>query len=550
MQMQEDMERVERRISAVVCIALCVLGISVQIAATMLLTVFLRENAGYVYLFLQFLTIVCAVKVSNRPGSPSFRLAWMCLLSAFPVGGMILFLLWGGVNQAKSLSLKKILPTPPEPQQREKYEENLCLLRMRSPAWGRLAAYLQKRSCWLYRSTSARYFPDGAAFFDDLIRSLKLARRYIFLEYYILAEGQIWNRIFAALKERTAAGIGVYVIFDDFGNLFRFSGNSLRALQDAGIHVQMFNPVHHMIPRAYFNYRDHRKIAVIDGAVAYTGGINLADEYANLIERYGHWKDSGVRIDGEGAAGFTAIFLRMWKRLGRSLPHEDSYYAFHDGEQNSSRAGENSYDTSRAGEQNSDNISHAGENIPAESDGFCQPFSDGPMRRPDNPIEETYLQLISSAQRSLFLTTPYYAVEEAMQEALCIAADAGVDVRLCVPAIPDHKLVYLVAETYWGELLRHGVRIYKYTPGFLHAKSVVADCETALIGTTNMDYRTFQLHYECGVLLYHMPVVHDILRDFQQIMAQSTEYTMEEWENRSFPRRTAAALLKLGAIWL
>ncbi len=182
--------------------------------------------------------------------------------------------------------------------------------------------------------------------------------------------------------------------------------------------------------------------------------------------------------------------------------------------------------------------------------GYCQPFTDGPVNNPDNPIEETYIQLMASAKRFLYITTPYYAVEDSMQKALYIAADAGVDVRLLVPAVPDHKLTYLVAETYWGELLRHGVKIYKYTPGFLHAKSVMVDREVALIGSTNMDYRTFQLHYECGVLLYHMPVVEELLEDLDNIMGQSTRYTLEEWEKRPWYRRIFASLLRLGAIWL
>ena len=183
-------------------------------------------------------------------------------------------------------------------------------------------------------------------------------------------------------------------------------------------------------------------------------------------------------------------------------------------------------------------------------EGFCQPFEDGPLNNPDNPVEAVYLQLIASAKRMLYITTPYYAVEESIQEALCIAADAGVDVRLMIPAIPDKKLVYLVAETYWGDLLRHGVKIYKYTPGFVHAKSVMADREAALIGSTNMYYRSFQLHYEDAVMLYHMPVIEELLEDMDHIVEDSQLYTLEDWENRPWLRRMTASILKLGAIWL
>ena len=279
----------------------------------------------------------------------------------------------------------------------------------------------------------------------------------------------------------------------------------------------MFNPVHRYVNRIYFNYRDHRKIAVIDGYTAYTGGINIADEYANLIARYGHWKDSAVRIEGDGVWGFASQFIQMWKMIGRTLSNEDDYYR---------------------------------PRAEGAGAGFCQPFTDGPLNNPDNPIEETYLQMFSAANRMLYITTPYYAVEEYMQRALCTAADAGVDVRIMIPAVPDHKFTYLVAETYWGELLRHGVRIYKYSPGFIHAKSVLVDREAAMIGSTNMDYRTFQLHYECGVLLYHAPAVEELLEDMDKIMAESALYTLEEWDRRKWYRRAFASVLKLGAIWL
>ena len=511
-------ERVERRISAGTSISMCVLTVLLQIATTILLSSFLEEYASYAYALLELAGAAVAIRVYQRPGSPSYKLVWMCLLLVLPVAGLILFCLWGGARQAKSLSLKKVPPTVPRESERMASDSNLGRLRRQSPEWGRLGAYLYKREFLLYRNTDAKYFGDGEAFFQDLIEHIRRAETYVFLEYYILAEGEIWDEIFAALKERAAAGVEIHILFDDFGNLTRMSDATLQEIQAAGIEVQVFNPVHRYISRIYFNFRNHRKLTVIDGRFAYTGGINIADEYANRIERFGHWKDSGVRIEGEGAWGFARQFIQLWKMLGRPLPNEDDYYR-------------SRYEM-------------------PESPGYCQPFADGPLNNPDNPVEETYLQLIASAKKMLYITTPYYAVEESMQKALCIAADAGVDIRLMVPAKPDKKYAYLVAETYWGELLAHGVKIYKYTPGFLHAKSVLADREVALIGSTNMDYRTFQLHYECGALFYHMPVVEELLEDMDRIMEESARYTMEEWKARSFLRRFFSAVLRLFDIWL
>ena len=511
-------EHTERRISAVASLSMCALTVLAQIGTTFLLTYFLREKASYVYMLLQIAGAIVAIRVYQRPGSPSYKLVWMCVLLALPVAGMLLFLLWGGSRQAKSLSLRKIQPIPLRESWKMASEANLSRLHRQLPNWGRLATFLQKKGFPLYRNTKARYFGDGAEFFDDLIKKLEAAETYIFLEFFIVAEGEIWDRIFSVLKERAAAGVEVYMIFDDMGNLTRFSDATIQAIQRAGISLEVFNPVHRYVNRIYFNYRDHRKIAVIDGRIAYTGGINLADEYANLQERFGHWKDSAVRLEGEGVWGFAMEFMQMWKMLNRTFANEDEYY-------------------------------HSRYEAP-QTEGYCQPFTDGPLNNPENPIEATYLQLIDSAKRMLYITTPYYAVEESMQQSLCIAADAGVDVRLMVPAIPDKKYAYMVAETYWGELLEHGVKIYKYTPGFIHAKSVLVDREVALIGSTNMDYRTFQLHYECGALFYGMPVIEELLEDMDRIMEQSALYTMEEWKHRSFFRRTFASVLRLFDIWL
>ncbi len=512
-------ERTERRISAAASIAICVLTVLAQIGLTVYLAVFLREKATFVYLAMELLGAAAAIRVFLRYGSPSYKLAWMCLLLTLPVAGMILFYLWGGTHQAKNLSLRRVPAPDPGDRLERQSREDLASLRRRSPRWARLAAYLSGRGFLLYRDTAAEYFGDGAAFFDDLSAHLSRAERYIFLEYYILAEGQLWDRVFAILRERVAAGVEVYLIFDDFGNLTRFSDETLQAVQDAGIRVEVFNPVHRYVNKIYFNYRDHRKIAVVDGRYAWTGGINLADEYANLVVRFGHWKDSAIRVQGEGAWGFSSLFLQMWKMLGGALDHPDEWYRFQG---------------------------------PAEpSPGFCQPFTDGPLNNPDDPIEDTYLQLIASAQETLYLTTPYYAVEESIQKALCIAGDAGVDVRLLIPGIPDHhKITYMVAQTYFGELLSHGVKIYKYVPGFLHAKSVMVDREVALVGSTNMDYRTFQLHFECGVLMYHSPVVSDLLADLEDVIGKSVPYTMEDWTGRSLPCKMFSSIARLGAIWL
>ena len=510
-------QKTERRISAALRLVLVAVLLLAQIALVLVLNDLLRQRMAIAYTLLELVALAYVFRINSRPGGGSYKLGWTLLILTVPVVGLILYWLWNGDHPQKRLDLQK-LPRPRESDARQEHSRlQVEHLRREHPEWGRLAAYLDRQGFPLYTGTGAVYLPTGEAYLEDLLERMEQAEHFIFMEFYIMAEGQLWDRLMDIFRRKAGQGVEIKVLFDDFGSMMRMSEEAVEELRRIGAEVLIFNPVHHYVNRLYFNYRDHRKIAVIDGVHAYTGGINIADEYANLFVRFGHWKDTGVRIDGAGAWGFASQFIQMWKMIGRSLPNEDDYYR---------------------------------PRVEIEGTGWCQPFTDGPLNNPDNPIEDTYLQLIASAQKMLYITTPYYAVEESIQEALCIAADAGVDVRLMIPAIPDKKLVYLVAETYWGDLLRHGVKIYKYTPGFVHAKSVMADREAALIGSTNMDYRSFQLHYEDAVMLYHMPVIEELLEDMDHIVEDSQLYTLEDWENRPWLRRMTASILKLGAIWL
>ncbi len=288
-------------------------------------------------------------------------------------------------------------------------------------------------------------------------------------------------------------------------------------MRAAGVEIYIFNPVHRYVNRLYFNYRDHRKIACVDGDTAYTGGVNIADEYANHITRFGYWKDSGVRMDGEGAWGLTASFLEMLTFLGGKPHHERDYYRPHGD---------------------------------IRADGWCQPFTDGPQNNPDNPAEDVYLQLIANARRFLYITTPYFVPDETVLRALCIAGDGGVDVRLMLPGIPDKRYAFLIAESYFGELLEHGVKVYRYTPGFLHSKSIMVDREVAVIGSINMDYRSFQLHYEDAVLLYGSSAVEELLEDMDDIVEKSHAVTIEEWRQRRWLKRLLEPFLRIFAIWM
>ena len=507
----------ERRSSAAARITLVVALCLVNIGLLLFFAYYLHKHVTLIYLLLQVLGVVVAVRVQSKGGSPSYKLAWTIVILVLPAAGLIMYELWGGNTQRKR-SQRHPVPYPPHKDfERSRSVSYLEKMEDSFPTWVRTARHLSNHDFMLYKNTQATYLPSGEDYFADLITRLEKAEHFIFMEYFIVAEGKIWDRIFAILRERITQGVEVKIIFDDFGNIARMSGEMIDAMQECGIEVKIFNPVHQYVNRLYFNYRDHRKICCIDGDFAYTGGINLADEYANILRRFGHWRDSGVCLEGEGAWGLTRMFIHMWEWMGGELQNEYDYYRPHG---------------------------------PVKAEGWCQPFCDGPLNNPENPVEDLFLQAISTARHFVYITTPYLAIEESMVQDLCITADSGVDVRIFLPGIPDHWYTQVAAGAYYDVLLSHGVRIFHYTPGFLHSKLMVCDGEMAMVGSVNMDYRSFQLHYECGTVLYGMSAVEHVLREILACQEQCEEIHLPKWRRRNVFRRMAEAVLKIFTIWM
>ena len=514
--MKQVQRKTERRISAALRLVLVALLLLLQIAIVVALTQVLRQKAYIAYAVLEIVAVFCVARIYIRPGSSSYKPGWIILIMLVPVVGLILYFLWNGNQVKKKLALKTMRMPPELPEVQESSDRAQAELARRWPRWAKLTEYLRRQDLPLFANTEMTYFPTGEEYLEDLLARLEKAQKFIFLEYYIASKGQIWDRICKVLAERAADGVEVNLILDDFGSMMTMPPEEIQALRQKGIWVQMFNPVHHYVNRLYFNYRDHRKIAVIDGDVAYTGGANLADEYANLIVRFGYWKDCGLRLEGEGAWGFTRQFMHLWLRMGGEL--RDPWDAYR----------------------------------PCGGVGggdLCQPLVDGPDNNPVNTVEDTYQQLIGSANRYVWITTPYLAIDEPMIHTLSIAADSGVDVRLMLPGIPDHKFAYMVAQSYFGELLEHDVKIYTYTPGLLHAKSVVADGEVGFVGSVNMDYRSFQLHFECGAL-FSGSAVAAVQEDMNRTMEKSRQVTMESWKKRKWYVKILGAVLRPFAMWM
>ena len=510
-------QRTERRISAALRLVLVAVLLAAQLSLVFLLSLLLKQRAALAYTILEVLAFAYAVYIWTKPGTTSYKVGWIFLILFLPVVGLILYWLWNGGYQSKRLDLKK-LPLPQEPAYKlEESRLNIEKLRQLTPQWAGLASYLNSKGFSLYRNTRATYLQTGKIFLEDMLDAMERAERFIFLEYFIMAEGELWDRLTDILRRKSGQGVEIKLIFDDFGSMMRMPAEKVEALRRAGVEVIVFNPVHHYVNRLYFNYRDHRKITCIDGDIAYTGGANIADEYADIIQRFGCWKDCGVRLEGEGAWGLTREFILMWERLGGEMHSEHDYYR---------------------------PMHHA------QSDGFCQTVVDGPDNNPDATAEDVFLQMISRARQTVYITTPYLAIDESMIKALCLAGDSGVDVRLMMPGIPDHKFAYQVAQSYFPELTEHGVKIYTYTPGLIHGKTVMVDREAAFIGSVNMDFRSFQLHFECGEILYRMPAIESLLEDMDQILQQSELVTQERIKARPWYLRVAGDVLRLFAMWM
>ena len=390
----------------------------------------------------------------------------------------------------------------------------------------------------LYDHTKVTYYEVGEKKLDALCEDLEKAEKFIFLEYFIINDGEIWRRIKDILARKVQEHVEVRLLYDDFGCLYLNNIEFRQELAKLGIRFSVFAPLHKGSTRLTFNYRNHQKIAIIDGNIGYTGGINLSDEYANIIERFGHWKDTAIRLEGEGVWGLTMIFLQMWEaskeydnldykkytptlKLGSDIQTLDL---------TEDRVAEVLKDSEAAGQAEENKTT---EKIETFSDvGIVQPMADGPANNPNNPIWDTYMNMIGKAKDYIYFTTPYLVLEQEMVHELCRAAKNGVDVRIITPRQYDKWYVYMATVKNYGKLLAGGVKIYEYLPGFIHSKTVVSDDDCAVCGSINMDYRSFFLHYECGVFMSDVQAVMDIKTDITETMKKCEEITLDKWKHR------------------
>ncbi len=451
----------------------------------------LNEYSDWIAAVTALLTITVVLKLNAKHTNSAMKVPWIMLIMAFPVMGLSMYLLFellGDPGVGKGLrAVRRHL----QRDDGAMVEKNLQALSQQDPAAANRFRYLWKDSGYpLYTNTSVQYYPEAKEAFLAMKQALEQAEHFIFMEYFIVQNGDSFRELEQILIRKAKAGVEIRLLYDDFGSAAKVGRKFAARLQKEGIHCYAFNPAYPIL-NLFMNHRDHRKITVIDGKVGFTGGYNLSDEYFDLVRPYGHWKDTGLKLEGEAVRSLTSIFLELWYLQTREKTPADAYL----------------------------DICHR---VPAE--GFVQPFADNPLEE-KRVAENVYMNLIHQSNRSLYIMTPYLIITDEMTHALGLAAKRGVDVRIITPGIPDKKTVYAVTRSYYSGLARQGVRIFEYSPGFCHAKQCVSDGKTAVVGTSNLDYRSLYHHFENNVLMYGCEAVSAVAEDFERLFPQCREVT-------------------------
>ncbi len=480
-----------------------------QIGIIIFLAVYLMRYSIYAYFVLELVSVITVFTLVNN--AESYKLSWIIIILVLPVAGLFLYFMWGR-KRVNSRYFRRLRELDNQMMQSLKQDESVVHdLERQHPNKVQISRYLRKEGFPIYNNTKATYYKVGEDVLSAMLEDIKSAKKFVFMEYFIVSDGKVWSDILEELTKKAKEGVEIKLLFDDFGTL-RINTHAFREdIKNRGIHMCIFNPIHRDMARMSFNYRNHKKITVIDGNIAYTGGFNLADEYANYIQRFGHWKDSGVRLYGEGAYSFTCFFLDMW-RVGQETEICNEDYK---------------------------------PDVSVTESGYVQPFMGGPHRNPHNPTEGVYTRMINKARDYIYITTPYLVLDQSMRDDLTSAAQSGVDVRIIVPRVYDKWYVYMVNVSNYGNLMEAGVHIYEYKPGFIHAKNVISDDECAICGTINTDYRSFYLHYECGVFLSEMDAIKDMKEDFLKTLIQCEEMSLEKWVKRPIGNKIMQSALKI-----
>lgn len=487
-----------------------ILLLAVQILLLFMGLQYLASLFPYFWTGSILLSISVLVSLVGNDDNPAFKLTWMLLMLVLPVFGILLYMYvksdlghWAMVHRFEEIC-----------EDTKKFEESdKAVLEQKIPQKMQgIATYLKKQGFPAYQNTETRYFPLGELAFEEMLVQLAQAEKFIFLEYFIISEGYMWGRILEILSQKVKEGVEVRVLYDGTCAVARLPYNYPAKLRKLGISCRMFAPLRPFVS-THYNYRDHRKIMIIDGRVAFSGGINLTDEYINRVSPHGHWKDNGMMLRGEGVRSMTLMFLQMWDLHPEKTCEDYGQYL---------------------------------KSYAAVGAGYVIPYADSPLDK-EQVGEMVYIDIINCAKRYVHIMTPYLIPDNEMITALCFAAKRGVDVKIVMPHISDSKVPFAVAHTYYRQLLKNGVQLFEYIPGFVHSKVFVSDDCKAVVGTINMDYRSLHHNFECAVYHYQTPVVAQVEQDIQETLQKCLTVDEELLCQDSVTRKLGGALMRLFA---
>lgn len=496
--------------------AFVILFLAIQIAILFSSFRWLSQYFVYIYGVFTLLSALVVIYIISNNESSSFKLSWVIPILVIPVFGALLYLFFRLQVGTKLINRRlQMLRTEIDPYL-EQDPEVIKRLREESKRSGSLANYMNRYGRFpIYQNTNVTYFPLGEDMFAEMKRQLEEARHFIFMEYFIIERGKMWDEILEILKRKVKEGVEVRVMYDGMCCLVLLPYHYPEELEKYGIKCRMFAPIKPALSTRQ-NNRDHRKILVIDGHTAFTGGVNLADEYINEYEKYGHWKDTAIMMRGEAVVSFTMMFLQMWCITQRQQEDFSQFLV------------------------KKDYCYPSGLNM----DGFVMPYGDSPLDG-ENVGEQVYIDILYQAKRYVHIMTPYLILDDEMIGALSYAAKRGIETIIIMPHIPDKKYAFFLAHSYYEELLEAGVQIYEYTPGFVHAKMFISDDEKAVVGTINLDFRSLYLHFECAAYIYKNPVVEDVEKDFMETLGKCQKITLETCRRYPFYQKIGGKALRL-----
>ncbi len=496
------------------------LAIAVEIVFIFFLLTKLYSVATWIDVALRVLGLALVLAIYAKDITSSMKMPWIILILVLPILGTVLFLLVGLNGGTKAMRKRyKDLDSQLLPLLAGKDEQTSKLLEKTDASVTGISSYLRTQSGYpLWQNTDVEYYDDAAKGLEAQLADMEKAEHFIFMEYHAIEDKTSWKRIEDVLAKKVEQGVEVRVFYDDMGSIGFVNMDFAKKLEGRGIACRVFNPFMPFL-NLFLNNRDHRKITVIDGKVGYTGGYNLADEYFNLTHPFGQWKDTGVRLEGDAVQSLTVTFLENWNASKtRRDDREDTDFAQY--------------------------LTHY--EYQAVQNGFVQPYADSPM---DNKRigEDVYISMAEKANQYCYFVTPYLIVTDEMTHALSLAAKRGVDVRIVTPGIPDKKLVYSVTRSFYPALVKHGVRIYEWTPGFCHCKMSVADDKMATCGTINLDYRSLYHHFENGCWFYDPAIATQVRDDFYSMFDEACEVTEKYKEGRGSFMKISQLILRLFA---